>query len=151
MGAYDTPSQKCPYCDSDMEADWVDVGVGMVQCGPYHCYACGASEIGPELYDWYYKDREGNTIYLLGKRRYVDWARKKVQFASLPVLMPGHPFSDKELDTGYYDPEKPKISPYANTVGGHLVDHETAKAMYRIGLLDEKKIDGLLDEKKLEA
>ncbi len=31
-----------------MEADWVDVGVGMVQCGPYHCFACSASEIGPE-------------------------------------------------------------------------------------------------------
>lgn len=31
-----------------MEADWVDVGVGFVQCGPYHCDCCGASEIGPE-------------------------------------------------------------------------------------------------------
>jgi len=31
-----------------MDADWVDVGVGMVQCGPYHCFACHASEIGPE-------------------------------------------------------------------------------------------------------
>lgn len=31
-----------------MDADWVDVGVGMVQCGPYHCFACNASEIGPE-------------------------------------------------------------------------------------------------------
>jgi len=28
------------------DADWVDVGVGLVQCGPYHCGACGASEIG---------------------------------------------------------------------------------------------------------
>lgn len=33
-----------------------------------------------------------------------------------------------------------KISPYANTVNGQLVDHITAKAMYDIGLLDEKDI-----------
>jgi len=31
-----------------MEADYVDVGVGMVQCGPFHCENCGASQIGPE-------------------------------------------------------------------------------------------------------
>lgn len=31
-----------------MEADYVDVGVGMVQCGPHHCDNCNASEIGPE-------------------------------------------------------------------------------------------------------
>lgn len=42
------PSEKCPYCGSDMYADWVDVGVAMQQCGPYHCTNCGASEIGPE-------------------------------------------------------------------------------------------------------
>jgi len=28
-------------------ADFVDVGVGMIQCGPYHCEACGASQRGP--------------------------------------------------------------------------------------------------------
>lgn len=48
MGAYDTPQLNCPYCENMMDADWVDVGVGMVQCGPYHCFACNASEIGPE-------------------------------------------------------------------------------------------------------
>lgn len=48
MSAYDTPQRTCPYCQEPMDADWVDVGVGMVQCGPYHCFACDASEIGPE-------------------------------------------------------------------------------------------------------
>ena len=137
MGAYDTPTRPCPYCKTDMEADWVDVGVGMVQCGPYHCYSCGASEIGPELYDWYYKDREGETIYLTGKRKYFGWAKKKFKFEGDPVLMPGHPFKTQELETGFY---QGKISPYANTVNGELVDHITAKEMYNIGLLDEKKI-----------
>lgn len=139
MGAYDTPYKPCPYCGfEDCEADWVDVGVGMVQCGPYHCYECGASEIGPELYDWYYTDREGNTLYLTGKRKYYSWAKKKFKYSGNPVLKPGHPFSEKELMTGYY---QGKISPYANTVGGHLVDHITAKQAYDFGFLDEKEVD----------
>ena len=41
------PKERCPYCNALCCADFVDVGVGMVQCGPYHCEACGASEIGP--------------------------------------------------------------------------------------------------------
>jgi hypothetical protein len=48
IGAYDGPSTRatCPYCGfANCEADWVDVGVGMVQCGPYVC-GCGASEVG---------------------------------------------------------------------------------------------------------
>lgn len=136
MGAYDEPTQDCPYCQSEMEADFVDVGVGMVQCGPYHCYDCGASEIGPELNDWYCKDRNGETIYLPSKRKYFKWAKKKLSFNTRPVLMPGHPFSKTELKTGYY---QGKISPYANTVCGHLVNHKTAKEAYNLGFLDEKK------------
>lgn len=138
MGAYDTPSQECPYCKSSMEADWVDNGVGMVQCGPYHCYDCGASEIGPELYNWYYKDRTGNTLYMPGKRKYFEWAKKKLKFSGRPVLKPGHPFTETELKTGYY---QGKISPYANTVGGELVNHIEAKQAYNIGLLDEKILE----------
>jgi hypothetical protein len=138
MGAYDTPSQECPYCKAEMEADWVDVGVGMVQCGPYHCYECEASEIGPELWDWYYTDREGEVLYLPGKRVYVEWAKKKMRWGFQTVLKPGHPFSETELKTGFY---QGKISPYANTVGGNLVDHKTAKAAYNIGLLDEKALN----------
>ena len=41
------PKERCPYCSALCCADFVDVGVGHIQCGPYHCEACGASEIGP--------------------------------------------------------------------------------------------------------
>lgn len=37
---------SCPYCLALCEADWVDVEVGWVQCGPFHCTKCKASEIG---------------------------------------------------------------------------------------------------------
>lgn len=51
MGGYaygqDQPIEKCPYCGAICEADFVDIGVGYQQCGPYHCAKCGASEIGP--------------------------------------------------------------------------------------------------------
>lgn len=42
------PKERCPYCGTFCHADFVDVGVGYVQCGPYHCENCKASEIGPE-------------------------------------------------------------------------------------------------------
>lgn len=48
MSAYDISPWPCPYCQFPMEADYVDVGIGMQQCGPHHCDNCGASEIGPE-------------------------------------------------------------------------------------------------------
>lgn len=41
------PTEKCPYCQAVCEADFVDIGVGFTQCGPFHCDQCGASEIGP--------------------------------------------------------------------------------------------------------
>ncbi len=31
----------CPKCDAICEADAVDNGVGMQQCGPYVCEQCG--------------------------------------------------------------------------------------------------------------
>ena len=68
----------CPYCgDEECDADGVSVGVGLVQCGPYHCMNCGAIEIGSadssvELSEkeaetgWYRPGREyegsGNTV-----------------------------------------------------------------------------------------
>ena len=51
MKTKDPYQRPCPYCGEAIDADWVDVGVGMVQCGPYHCYNCNASEIGPERDD----------------------------------------------------------------------------------------------------
>lgn len=41
------PKKRCPYCGALCCADFVDIGVGYQQCGPYHCEACGASEVGP--------------------------------------------------------------------------------------------------------
>lgn len=41
------PTENCPYCGTVCRADFVDVGVGFTQCGPYHCEACESSEIGP--------------------------------------------------------------------------------------------------------
>lgn len=46
-GPYETPYDTCPYCGNDQcQADFCDVGVGLVQCGPYYCEGCYASEIG---------------------------------------------------------------------------------------------------------
>ena len=115
MGAYDTSQKECPYCQEMMDADWVDVGVGMVQCGPYHCYHCEASEIGPEMDDWYYKDREGNTIYTQGKRRYWSYAKKKFRPSkdySKSVIRYDAPVTKEELETGFY---KGQISPHFHT------------------------------------
>lgn len=140
MGAYDTSQRQCPYCQSMMDADFVDIGVGMVQCGPYHCLSCHASEIGPETDDWCYKDRDGNTIYTQSKRTYYGFAKKKFRSKtnySKRVIRYDAPVTAEEMETGYY---KGRISPYANTVGGQLVDHNTAKEMYDIGLLDDKNI-----------
>lgn len=41
------PKERCPYCGALCCADFIDVGVGNIQCGPYHCEGCGASQIGP--------------------------------------------------------------------------------------------------------
>jgi len=58
---YDQPTEPCPYCRTPCDADWVDVGVGLVQCGPYHCQQCGASEIGPNDSERPLSDREKET------------------------------------------------------------------------------------------
>lgn len=53
--------RNCPYCNTLCDADWVDVGVGFVQCGPYHCEACGASEISSYDKDRSLSDKEKDT------------------------------------------------------------------------------------------
>ena len=60
-GPYDEPTQPCPYCGEECEADWVDIGIGVTQCGPYHCDGCGASEIGPEKKDGTFTELERKT------------------------------------------------------------------------------------------
>ncbi|MEK4488325.1 hypothetical protein NYE44_01560 [Paenibacillus sp. FSL L8-0493] len=63
----------------------------------------------------------------------------------------GHPFSEKELETNWYDPNKRTISPYANTIGGVLVDHKTAKMAYDMGLLDEKVLPQAIESTELPS
>lgn len=65
MGGYGygdlEPKERCPYCGAVCCADFVDVGVGMVQCGPYHCERCLASEIGPHDEPRYLSETERKT------------------------------------------------------------------------------------------
>ncbi|HTP77729.1 MAG TPA: hypothetical protein VMJ73_12200 [Rhizomicrobium sp.] len=72
------PTENCPYCGTPCDADFVDIGVGYQQCGPFHCDQCGASEIGPndeerELTDaerqsgWYAPNSEpGSSANVIG-------------------------------------------------------------------------------------
>lgn len=74
------PTENCPYCDTVCRADFVDIGVGMQQCGPYHCDNCFASEIGPydderpltaeeERTGWYAPNAEpGSSANVIGGR-----------------------------------------------------------------------------------
>lgn len=72
------PTQNCPYCGTVCDADYVDIGVGMQQCGPFHCFKCGASEIGmfdeerpltdqEEKTGWYAPNTEpGSSVNVIG-------------------------------------------------------------------------------------
>ena len=55
------PTENCPYCGAVCRADFVDIGVGMQQCGPYHCDNCHASEIGPYDEERPLSEDEGRT------------------------------------------------------------------------------------------
>lgn len=98
-GPYEEDIAVCPYCGyDDCRADYADVGIGLVQCGPFFCPECCASEISC------YDTRE---------------------------------LTDREKETGWFEPGSP-VSDLANTIGGNLVDHTTAKVLYAYGLLDKK-------------
>lgn len=55
------PTEPCPYCKIPCRADFVDIGVGFQQCGPFHCEQCGASEIGPFDEERPLSEREKDT------------------------------------------------------------------------------------------
>jgi hypothetical protein len=76
-----------------MEADWVDVGVGMVQCGPYHCFACNVSEIGPE----YQKEKEAGKLDTDEIRTYFY----KGRISPHANQIDGIPIDHKTADTLY--------------------------------------------------
>jgi hypothetical protein len=55
-------NEPCPYCDTACEADWINNGVGLVQCGPFHSEQGGAaSEIGPYDQERQLPQREKQT------------------------------------------------------------------------------------------
>jgi hypothetical protein len=41
---------KCPHCGLIATADFVDIGVGMQQSGPFGCETCGWSESKPDVF-----------------------------------------------------------------------------------------------------
>lgn len=101
-GCYSTPLEPCPYCGNICDADWVDVGVGLVQCGPYHC-DCGASEIGPhddsrelaadeETTGWYAPGQPPGSSANVVNGEIVDWQTAQ------SVYVANYPFS--ATDTG---------------------------------------------------
>ena len=105
--------KPCPYCEFPMEADWVDVGVGFIQCGPYTCGECGASEIGPEK----------ENIEYLGEGEF----RTTDNIDNLGL-------DEDEMKTGFY---KNRLSPLANQHNGKVITHKQADAIYRKEYFEE--------------
>jgi len=69
------PTRSCPYCGDSMEADWVHNGVDLVQCGPFLCSGCGASEIGI-----------GDTLEVTDEERRTGFYRDRVSPAANTFL-----------------------------------------------------------------
>jgi hypothetical protein len=120
--------RDCPYCQTECEADWVDVGVGHVQCGPYYCQNCGASEIG--AYDNLGYDRNLECIDIEN-----PLYQGRVEYFKVPS---GSRITQEEYDIGWYKPGAP-LGSTVNTCGGKYVKHDEAKMLYDIGLLDDKE------------
>lgn len=92
-GAYETPSRPCPYCGDSCEADWCDVGVGMVQVGPYVCMNCKASEASA-----YSEDRTSRADYDTA----TGWYRPGSPLDTLANQdEQGNPLTWREADTAY--------------------------------------------------
>lgn len=91
-GAYETPSEPCPYCGETCEADWCDIGIGVVQCGPYHCISCGASEIGPN-------DKERD---LTERERKAGWYAPGTDPGSSANVIGGKIVSHHEAKAAYH-------------------------------------------------
>lgn len=140
MSNYDTPTTKCPYCGTECEADWVDNGLGMVQCGPYYCENCGASQIGS--FDNLGFDRnlinehmeKYQHIERLENGKLKGWLEK-------PFLVPKEAtVTQEEYDIGWFKPNS-SMGSSVNTHNGVYVKHKEAKRLYDLGLLDTKEGD----------
>lgn len=91
-GAYETPPQPCPYCGEECQADWCDVGVGMVQVGPYVCMNCRASEASAYGDGSQRPDYDAATGWYLPESPLDDLANQDAS---------GNPISWKEADSLY--------------------------------------------------
>ena len=138
--SYNTPSCNCPYCNSVCKADWVDVGVGMEQCGPYYCTNCRASEIGrfddigfdiQVFYDWMDENYKLVKIDEKYEQIFIGIGDRDFKIPETATI------SQKEWDKGWYKPNSPMGSS-VNTCNGEYIDHKTAKKLYDAGLLDLK-------------
>lgn len=85
------PTERCPYCQTECRADFVDVGVGYTQCGPYHCENCGASEIGP-----YDKERA-----LSAQEKAVGWYAPGAKPGSSANVIAGKVVGHVEMTQAY--------------------------------------------------
>jgi hypothetical protein len=87
------PVQDCPYCGAVCDADFVDVGVGHVQCGPYYCQRCKASEIGE-----FDTPRE-----LTEDEKRTGWYAPGAPLGDKTNAIDGVPVSHQEMTAAYKD------------------------------------------------
>lgn len=105
MSLFPLSMEPCPYCGSLCECDWVDVGVGVVQAGPYHCTNCGASQIG--IYDEMYG--RNDFTELEKKTGWYEPGRPPSPVANaICGVIVDHKTAKWAYDNGILD-EKPKI------------------------------------------
>ena len=102
----DAPVERCPYCGSVCEADWVDVGVEYEQCGPFHCIDCGAIQIGPYDKEVELLDEEKRTHWYAPNRPYsgsgnMVGGRLVSHEVALQVYKDNYPFSATEEGREY--------------------------------------------------
>jgi hypothetical protein len=134
--------EKCPYCGTECYADWVDVGIGEAQCGPYYCENCGASEIGSydnigfdrKIYHNWFNENYKFEKQDSGKFKYVFIGSGEKDFK----IPNSATITQDEWEKGWFSPGAPMGSS-VNTCDGIYVDHKTAKKLYDNGLLDEKE------------
>jgi hypothetical protein len=84
---YQRPGQCC---GTTCSADWCEVGVGLVQCSPFHC-ACGASQIGPHD-----KERELTT-----HEKRTGWYAPGSEPGSSANVIGGHLVSHQKMRDAY--------------------------------------------------
>lgn len=64
----------CPFCGAECSADFVDIGVGEQQCGPFGCDRCHAVELDS---DEVVRILRGENLGLDEDERKAGW-RKRV-------------------------------------------------------------------------